>query len=54
MGVAYVHGMDVMLWVCAGIAITAALLGLAFLPRQSAPPAEVAAPDGFRVEARAE
>jgi MFS transporter, DHA2 family, multidrug resistance protein len=29
---AYVHGMDVMLWVCAGIAIASALLALAFLP----------------------
>ncbi len=53
-GVAYVHGMDVMLWVCAGIAVTAALLGLAFLPRQSEPPAEVAAPGELRAEARAE
>jgi hypothetical protein len=45
---------DVMLWVCAGIAVTAALLGLAFLPRQSALPAEVAAPGELRAEARAE
>ncbi|HEX9067009.1 MAG TPA: MFS transporter, partial [Streptosporangiaceae bacterium] len=29
---AYVHGLDVMLWVCAGIAIASALLALAFLP----------------------
>jgi EmrB/QacA subfamily drug resistance transporter len=29
---AYVHGMDVMLWVCAGIAIVSALLALLFLP----------------------
>ena len=29
---AYVHGMDVMLWVCSGIAIASALLALAFLP----------------------
>jgi hypothetical protein len=29
---AYVHGMDVMLWVCAGIAVAAALLAVAFLP----------------------
>jgi MFS transporter, DHA2 family, multidrug resistance protein len=35
---AYVHGLDVMLWVCAGIAITSALLALAFLPRWSAEP----------------
>jgi MFS transporter, DHA2 family, multidrug resistance protein len=30
---AYVQGMDVMLWACGGIALTAALLALAFLPR---------------------
>ncbi len=29
---AYVHGLDVMLWVCAGIAIASAVLALAFLP----------------------
>ncbi|MGN6793733.1 MAG: DHA2 family efflux MFS transporter permease subunit [Streptosporangiaceae bacterium] len=29
---AYVHGMDVMLWVCSGIAIASALLALLFLP----------------------
>ncbi len=47
---AYVHGMDVMLWVCAAIAIVAAALGLAFLtsrpyasPAESAPTAPVAA-----------
>jgi EmrB/QacA subfamily drug resistance transporter len=32
-GVSYVQAMDVMLWVCAGIALASALLGLAFLPR---------------------
>jgi len=32
---AYVHGMDVMLWACGGIAAAAALLALAFLPRQA-------------------
>ena len=53
-GVAYVHGMDIMLWVCAGIAVAAALLGLAFLPRRPAPPAEVATPGEFLAEARAE
>jgi EmrB/QacA subfamily drug resistance transporter len=30
---AYLHGLDVMLWACAGIALTAALLALIFLPR---------------------
>jgi MFS transporter, DHA2 family, multidrug resistance protein len=37
--VAFVHGMDVMLWACGGIALASALLALAFLPR-------VAHPDG--------
>ena len=35
---AYVDGLDVMLWVCAGIAIASALLALAFMPRSSAEP----------------
>ncbi len=39
---AYVHGLDIMLWVCAGIAIVAAVLALLLLPRWEAPP--VAAP----------
>ena len=30
---AYVHGLDLMLWVCGGIALACALLALAFLPR---------------------
>jgi len=34
--IAYVHGMDVMLWICGGIAAASALLALAFLPRQAA------------------
>ncbi len=42
-GVSYVHGMDVMLWVCAAIALVSALLGLAFLPRTGQPPAAGAA-----------
>jgi EmrB/QacA subfamily drug resistance transporter len=33
---AFVNGMDQMLWTCGGIAIIAAVLGLAFLPRGSA------------------
>jgi MFS transporter, DHA2 family, multidrug resistance protein len=33
---AYVHGLDVMLWVCAAIALACALLALAFLPRRPA------------------
>jgi MFS transporter, DHA2 family, multidrug resistance protein len=34
---AFTSGLDVMLWVCAGIAVTAALLAVAFLPRQEQP-----------------
>jgi MFS family permease len=33
---AYVHGLDVMLWVCSGIAIVSAVLALVFLPGQEA------------------
>jgi MFS family permease len=33
---AFVHGMDIMLWTCGGIALTSALLALAFLPRHAA------------------
>jgi hypothetical protein len=36
---AFVHGMDIMLWACGGIALTAALLAVAFLPRRSSRPA---------------
>jgi DHA2 family multidrug resistance protein-like MFS transporter len=52
---AFVHGLDVMLWCCAGIAAASALLALAFLPRragapgespEAAPPAAVAATPG--------
>jgi DHA2 family multidrug resistance protein-like MFS transporter len=42
---AFVHGLDVMLWCCAGIALAAALLALAFLPRRAGAPGE-AAPAG--------
>src|SRR5215469_9726718 len=31
---AFVHGMDIMLWTCGGIALAAALLGAVFLPRR--------------------
>jgi DHA2 family multidrug resistance protein-like MFS transporter len=40
--VAYVHGLDVMLWACAGIAVTCALLALVFLPRRAAAAGETA------------
>jgi EmrB/QacA subfamily drug resistance transporter len=41
---AYVHGLDIMLWACSGIALASALLALAFLPRGTdAPAVDVAA-----------
>jgi hypothetical protein len=44
---AFIHGMDIMLWTCGGIAVASALLALAFLPRRFTPaddaPAEPAA-----------
>jgi hypothetical protein len=30
---AFVHGMDLMLWTCGGIALVSAVLALIFLPR---------------------
>jgi EmrB/QacA subfamily drug resistance transporter len=39
---AFVHGMDVMLWTCGGIAVVAALLAITFLPRRPALPATAA------------
>jgi len=38
--VAFTHGLDIMLWCCAGIALAAALLALAFLPQQAGAPGE--------------
>src|SRR5258708_2635544 len=40
---AYVHGLDVMLWVCSGIAIVSARVALAFLPGRPATQARQAA-----------
>ncbi|HLH84810.1 MAG TPA: MFS transporter [Trebonia sp.] len=40
---AFIHGMDVMLWACAGIALASAMLALAFLPGRSGSPAGAAA-----------
>ena len=37
---AFIHGMDIMLWTCGGIALASALLALAFLPRRAASSAE--------------
>jgi MFS transporter, DHA2 family, multidrug resistance protein len=34
---AFIHGMDIMLWTCGGIAVASALLALAFLPRRFTP-----------------
>jgi EmrB/QacA subfamily drug resistance transporter len=41
---AYVHGLDVMLWMCSGIAIASALLALAFLPGRDGQDAQAAPP----------
>ncbi len=43
---AYVHGLDVMLWVCAGIAIASSVLAIMFLPRRVEAPAESAEASG--------
>jgi EmrB/QacA subfamily drug resistance transporter len=48
---AYVHGLDVMLWVCSGIAIASALLALAFMPGRAAAPAAQAAADALADDA---
>lgn len=34
---AFVHGMDITLWVCSGLALVGIVLALAFLPRRSSP-----------------
>jgi MFS transporter, DHA2 family, multidrug resistance protein len=43
---AYVHGMDVMLWVCGGIALASAVLALIFLPRYNTSAAQGQLPAG--------
>jgi Na+/melibiose symporter-like transporter len=48
---AFVHGMDVMLWVCGGIAAVGIVLALAFLPRQTG---TVEQTEAERVESRHE
>jgi MFS transporter, DHA2 family, multidrug resistance protein len=42
--IAYVHGLDIMLWVCAGIAVASALLARLFLPRRVTAAGEPATP----------
>jgi len=42
--VAFIHGLDIMLWCCAGIALAAALLALAFLPRRAGTADELVPP----------
>jgi len=37
---AFIHGMDLMLWTCGGIALASALLALAFLPHRTGSAAE--------------
>jgi hypothetical protein len=39
----FVHGLDVMLWVCGGIALASALLAVVFLPRRTRRDLDVAA-----------
>ena len=43
---AFVHGMDLMLWTCGGIAVACAVLALLFLPRRAADAAPAAEPAG--------
>jgi EmrB/QacA subfamily drug resistance transporter len=50
---AFIHGMDVMLWTCGGIALAAALLALAFLPRRTAAGQEQVAPVPAAVDGQA-
>jgi MFS transporter, DHA2 family, multidrug resistance protein len=48
---AFIHGMDLMLWTCGGIAVASALLALAFLPRRSgAPQPEAGLPERDRAQ----
>jgi EmrB/QacA subfamily drug resistance transporter len=54
----FVHGLDIMLWVCAGIALASALLAVTFLPRRTrrstAQPAAVPPADDETAVQRAE
>jgi DHA2 family multidrug resistance protein-like MFS transporter len=51
---AFVSGMDTMLWVCGGIALTAAILALLFLPRRAEGLSAEPAPAGESASERAE
>jgi MFS family permease len=48
---AFVHGMDAMLWVCAGLATVGVLVALALLPSRSAP---IVGADGAQAESERE
>jgi MFS transporter, DHA2 family, multidrug resistance protein len=48
---AFVHGMDAMLWVCAGLAVVGVLVALALLPSRPAPIVDA---DGARAESERE
>jgi MFS transporter, DHA2 family, multidrug resistance protein len=47
---AYLHGTDIMLWACGGIALVSAILALIFLPRQDTKSAESASADETSAE----
>jgi len=49
---AYASGVDVMLWVCAAIALAAAALAVVFLPRRSSAAASSVAPEPSGVASR--
>jgi DHA2 family multidrug resistance protein-like MFS transporter len=51
---AFVTGLDTMLWVCAGIALTSAVLAIIFLPRRTEVAAEPAVPGAPEVAAAAD
>jgi EmrB/QacA subfamily drug resistance transporter len=51
---AYVHGLDLMLWVCGGIALASALVALALLPRVAGSPRPAGAATGEMPAGQAE
>jgi MFS transporter, DHA2 family, multidrug resistance protein len=50
---AFVHGMDIMLWACGGIALASAILALLFLPRRAPGPAAAGSGSGELAPERA-